>query len=123
MTRRAALFRALGALCEAPHPAHAPIAHALGLRATDASGYTEAFVFQLPPYASIYLGAEGMLGGEARGRIAGFWQAVGISPPGEPDHLAALLSLYAALDEAEEDESEPARRVMRREAKGALLWE
>lgn len=124
MTRRAEFFRALGALCETPHPAHAPIAHALGLHApVDASDYTEAFIFQLPPYASIYLGAEGMLGGEARGRVAGFWRAVGIAPPQEPDHLAALLSLYAALEEAEEHEREPARRVMRREARGALLWE
>ena len=124
MSRRAELWRALGALCETPHPSHAPIAEALGLQGPgEAAGYTEAFVFQLPPYASIYVGAEGMLGGEARGRVAGFWQAVGITSPPEPDHLAALLSLYGALDEAEEHEREPARRVMRREAKAALLWE
>jgi len=121
---RAELFRALGVLCEAPHPSHAPISHVLGLQGmSDAAGYTETFVFQLPPYASIYVGAEGMLGGEARGRVAGFWQAVGVASPPEPDHLAALLSLYAALDEAEDHEPEPARRVMRREAKAALLWE
>ncbi len=124
MSRRAELFRALGALCETPHSAHAPIARALGLQGpADPSDYTEAFVFQLPPYASIYLGADGMLGGEARGRVAGFWQAAGITPPPEPDHLAALLSLYAALDEAGEHQGEPARRVLRREARGALLWE
>lgn len=124
MSRRAELFRALGALCERPDPKHSPIAIALGLHGpADASDYTEAFVFQLPPYASIYLGAEGMLGGEARGRVAGFWRAVGVEPPSEPDHLAALLSLYAALDQAEENESESARRVLRREARGALLWE
>ena len=124
MSRRSELFRALGALCEIPHPAHAPIARALELQGpADPSEYTEAFVFQLPPYASIYLGAEGMLGGEARERIAGFWQAVGFTPPPEPDHLAALLSLYAALEEAADREGEPARRSLRREAKGALLWE
>ncbi|MDQ3752957.1 MAG: molecular chaperone TorD family protein [Actinomycetota bacterium] len=124
MSRRTELFRALGALCETPHPAHAPIARALGLQGpADPSEYTDAFVFQLPPYASIYLGAEGMLGGEARGRIAGFWQAAGFTPPPEPDHLAALLSLYAALEEAEDRDSEPARRLLRREAKVALLWE
>lgn len=64
-----------------------------------------------------------MLGGEAAARVAGFWRAVGMTPPSEPDHLAALMALYAALDRAEEAESEPARRVLRREAKAALLWE
>ena len=36
-----------------------------------------------------------MLGGEARDRIAGFWRALGLVPPPEPDHLAVMLGLYA----------------------------
>ena len=39
------------------------------------------------------------MGGLARERIAGFWNAVGLTPPPEPDHLAALLGLYASLTE------------------------
>jgi sulfite exporter TauE/SafE len=38
-----------------------------------------------------------MLGGAARERVAGFWRAVGLVPPPEPDHLAALLGLAAGV--------------------------
>ena len=58
------------------------------------------FVLNCPPYASVYLGAEGGLGGEVADRAAGFWRAIGVPPPAEPDHLTALLSLYARLGEA-----------------------
>lgn len=47
-----------------------------------------------PRYASVYLGPDGALGGEGTDRAAGFWRAIGITPPAEPDHLTALLSLY-----------------------------
>jgi TorA maturation chaperone TorD len=118
------LLRALGALCEAPAPAHRAIACHLGLpRVPDAEEWTRLFALELPPYASIYLGAEGMIGGEAQARTAGFWTALGLLPPPEPDHLAALLGLAAALGDAERDERDPARRALRREARGALLWE
>jgi DNA-binding transcriptional LysR family regulator len=62
--------------------------------------HTEVFVLNCPPYASVYLGAEGGLGGKAADRVAGFWRAIGVPPPAEPDHLTALLSLYARLGEA-----------------------
>jgi hypothetical protein len=78
-------------------------------------------VLQLPPYASIYLGPEGMLGGEARDRIAGFWRAVGRTPPTEPDHLAVLLGLYGSLLE-EEGEDAP-RQALTRHARTALFHE
>jgi hypothetical protein len=74
------------------------------------------FVLQLYPYASVYVGAEGMLGGEARDRVAGFLRALGHEVPAEPDHLALLLGAYAGLCEAGRDE-----RV--RGARRALLWE
>jgi hypothetical protein len=61
--------------------------------------YTELFLFQLTPYASVYLGPEGMLGGEALDRIAGFWRALQQEPPVEPDHLAVMLGFYARLME------------------------
>jgi TorA maturation chaperone TorD len=127
MSARAELFRALGALCEPPEPGHARIAQELGLPAAPAAGdYADVFLFAAYPYASVYLGEEGMLGGEARDRVAGFWRAVGIVPPAEPDHVAALLGLYAALIEAEEaagERGDGARSVLRRASRRAFLWE
>lgn len=118
------VFRALGALCEPPDPAHSGLAAALGLPAPpDAASFTDAFVFQLVPYAAPYLGPEGMLGGEAADRVAGFWRALQLTPPAEPDHLAALLGLYAALGERESAEMRPDRAGAWREARRALLWE
>jgi TorA maturation chaperone TorD len=91
--------------------------------APTAEEHTDLFVLQLYPYASVYLGPEGMLGGEAGDRVAGFWRALRLAPPAEPDHLAALLSLYARLLEMESQETEPARRNLWRQARRALLWE
>jgi TorA maturation chaperone TorD len=118
------LLRALAVLCEPPEPAHARVAEALCLPGRlDAADHTDLFGFQLVPYASVYLGAEGMLGGEAADRIAGFWRALRRTPPPEPDHLAVLLGLYASLGMAERGEPDPARRALWRQARRALLWE
>ncbi len=124
MSPGAELFRALGALSEPPEPGHAPIATALGLPGAPAPGdHAEVFLFGAYPYASVYLGAEGMVGGEARDRVAGFWRALGLVPPAEPDHLAALLGLYAALIDAEATAPDRARATLRRSSRKALLWE
>jgi hypothetical protein len=126
MTSRAELFRALGSLAEPPEPGHAAVAAALGLDGSPGPGdYADVFLFGAYPYASVWVGAEGMLGGEARDRVAGFWRALGLVPPAEPDHLAALLGLYAALIDAEAaaETDDPARAVLRRESRRALLWE
>jgi TorA maturation chaperone TorD len=126
MTARADLFRALGALAEPPEPGHAAIAAALGLPGSPAAGdYADAFLLGAYPYASVWLGADGMLGGEARDRVAGFWRALGLVPPAEPDHLAALLGLYAGLVDAETDGTagDPAAAALRHESRRALLWE
>ncbi|HJR08247.1 MAG TPA: molecular chaperone TorD family protein [Pyrinomonadaceae bacterium] len=118
------LFRALAVFAEPPTKESAGIAVALELGALpDASEYTETFVFQLYPYASVYLGAEGMLGGEARDLIAGFWRALRQTPPPEPDHLAVMLALYAHLVELEANEPDDARRESWRRARRAYLWE
>jgi TorA maturation chaperone TorD len=117
-------IRALAGLSEPPEPEHARVAASLGLPGVPTGeAYVKLFVLQAYPYASVYLGPEGMLGGEARDRIAGFWRALGLVPPPEPDHLAALLGLYAALIEAEAGEPDPARAALRRSARAALLWE
>lgn len=116
------LFRALGTLCERPQPGHAPIAAALGLPPpADPAGHTDVFVFQLIPYAAPYLSPDGMLGGEAGDRVAGFWRALQLTPPAEPDHLAALLGLYATL--AERGIADGGGPGAWREARRALLWE
>ncbi len=108
------LLRALGALSEPPTPSHARIAAAVGLPGPPRGDeYADVFLFDLYPYASVYLGAEGKLGGQAGDRVAGFWRAVGLAPPAEPDHLGALLGLYAAL----------AERGAPPQWRRALLWE
>jgi TorA maturation chaperone TorD len=96
------LLRVLGAVVEAPGSAQARLAEAAGLRAPPvAAEHTELFRLRLPPYASLYLGREGLLGGEARDRVAGFWRALGAVPPPEPDHLTVLLAAHASLVEHE----------------------
>jgi TorA maturation chaperone TorD len=118
------LFRALAVFAEPPAPGSATVAAALELGALPAaSEYTEIFVFQLYPYASVYLGAEGMLGGEARDRVAGFWRALSQTPPAEPDHLSVMLAFYAQLSELETNEPDDARRESWRRARAAYLWE
>ena len=111
------LFRTLGALGEPPGPALAPLAETLDLgEVPRADEYTDLFLFQLYPYASVYLGAEGMLGGEARDRIAGFQRVLGATPPPEPDHLAVLLAFHAEISarEARGDEHRERWRHARR---------
>lgn len=118
------LFRALALFAEPPGDEAARVGEALGLASRPSmSDYTELFLFQLYPYLSVYLGAEGMLGGEARDRVAGFWRALGQTPPAEADHLALVLALYARLVELEEGEGEERRRAGWRGARKAFLWE
>ena len=120
-TSRWEVFRAVGALAE--HPSR-QVAWALGIDDDlDPADHTEVFAFHALPYASAYLGGDGMLGGEAAARVAGFWRAVGYTDPQPPDHLAALLGLYAGLGESHDVASEPARRKMLDQARQALLWE
>ena len=109
---RQELLRALAAVADSPAAA-ARACPALGLADPGAAAHTEAFVMNCPPYAAVYLGPDGGLGGEGADRVAGFWRAAGLTPPAEPDHLTALLSLYASL-------SESAREADRASTAGAL---
>ncbi len=118
------VFRALGVLCETPHPSHATLAAALDLGTPPpAAEHTQVFTLGTVPYAAVYLGQEGMLGGDAADRVAGFWRALGYVPPAEADHLAALLGLLATLGEAEAAELDPARAALLGRARAVLLWE
>ncbi len=117
------LLRALGTLIESPSAEHAGAAVALGLPALpEPAEYGKVISRQRYPHASVYLGAEGMVGGEARDRIAGFRRALG-TPDREADHLASLLGLLAAFDRWRRDESDPARRALLSEARITLVWE
>lgn len=95
---RAELARSLAVLCGPPGPAQGPIAEAAGLPGPPPlESHTSVLVLQCHPYASVQLGAEGMLGGEAADRVAGFWRALGLTPPPDADRLDRLLVLYADL--------------------------
>lgn len=116
------LIRALGLLAEPPSPQHARVAELLELGAPpNPSEFTDLFLLQLYPYASVYLSRDGMLGGDPADRIAGFWSAVGHTPPSEPDHLASLLSLLAGLTEAQATEPDEATRLLIGNAGDTLL--
>jgi TorA maturation chaperone TorD len=111
---RGQLCRTLAAVAAAPGPATAAHAELLDLgRAPTAAEHTELFVFELHPYASVHLGAEGKLGGVARDRIAGFLRVLEVTPPPEPDHLVVLLDAYAQLLELDEAGAGPRARHAR----------
>lgn len=118
------LLRALGVLVEPPTDEHVRIAKVLGLPSPpDRSAYHDLFLLQTYPFASVYLGAEGMMGGEAGDRVAGFWRALHVTPPSEPDHVCSLLALYVTLVEREATEEDEASRALVASARGALLHE
>src|ERR687884_105170 len=92
------LFRALAVLSEPPTDEAVRLAEALELGPIPAaSEYTELFVFQLYPYASVYLGAEGMIGGDAQTNMG--QRAQGFSL-GAPFKLVARLPAKAGSNRA-----------------------
>lgn len=118
---RAELVRALGYLMEAPTPARDSLWTMFGVEDPPSpADHTELFAMQLVPYASVYMGEEGMIGGDAHERVAGFWRAVGRFPPPEPDHLGHLLGLLAELLDPE---TGSAGAVMHEHAAQALVDE
>jgi len=122
---RTALLRALADLAARPHAGSAVVAEALELpRAPTAAEHTDLFDFQVYPYASVHLGDEGMLGGDARDRIAGFLRALDVVPPPEPDHLVVLLHAYADLSDLAASgapRADHARRVLLHEHLGTWV--
>jgi hypothetical protein len=126
VTGRWELLRALGAVAGDPADARTA-AGALGLPGCGDAEHADVFVLNCPPYASVYLGAEGGLGGEGADRVAGFWRAIGLDAgAGEPDHLTSLLGLYASLGEAGAEartaRTAAALRRMRRALFDEHLW-
>jgi TorA maturation chaperone TorD len=118
------LFRALAALAEPPTDETVRVVEALDLGELQSPyEYTQLFIFDLYPYASVYLGPEGMLGGEARDRISGFWRALGQTPPAESDHLSVMLAFHARLIDLEQAETDPIRALSWQNSRKAFFWE
>jgi TorA maturation chaperone TorD len=116
------VLRALATLLDPPIAAHAPIATALAIAPTASlAEHTDVLVFQAYPYASVYLGNEGMLGGDARDRIAGLLRALETEPPADVDHLGVLFAALAELADLEGIAGANAAPVRR--ARHALFWE
>ena len=122
---RSALLRALADLAARPHGGSTAVVAALELpRPPTAAEHTDLFDFQVYPYASVHLGDEGMLGGDARDRIAGFLRALDVTPPPEPDHLVVLLHAYADLSDLAASgapRADHARRVLLHEHLGSWV--
>lgn len=118
------LLRALASFAEPPDEGHGRLAALCGLpEKPTANDFTDLFVLQLYPYASVYLGPEGMLGGVARDRVAGFFRTLDAVPPPEPDHLTVLLTATAELAEHEAAASDGDTAAAWRRSRNALLWE
>lgn len=118
------ILRALGSLAETPSATQQELCSLLGLgEPASATEYSETFVFELYPFASVYLGHEGKLGGEARDRIAGFWRALDMTPPPEPDHLTVMLAFYTEIYERELRASTRIETDRRRHIRASFLWE
>jgi TorA maturation chaperone TorD len=103
------IFRALAVFVEPPSAEHEAVSQTLDLgKLPSRAEHTDLFDLQLFPYASVYLGPEGMEGGEARDRIAGFWRVLELDPPREPDHLTVMLATYGALLDSAADAGDDA---------------
>lgn len=116
------LLRLLAALAETPVESHFACGEALGLAGpTDIVGWqvahTTAFIEQCPPYASVLVGDDGRIGGEAADRVAGFRRLLGAEVGEAPDALVALLYDYAELVERAASDPRAAH------ARTAMLWE
>lgn len=118
------LLRALAVFAEPPGPSLDTLAVTLGFeRPPRDDEFVALFEQELPPFASLYVGPEGGLGGEAADRVAGFWRALGSEAPAEPDHLTTALALYAGLAEWEAQGDSDRQRAAFGQARAAFLWE
>jgi TorA maturation chaperone TorD len=95
------LFPSLGELVESPGVEHARVARMLGLPGeATRKDYTNLFVVQLFPYASIYVSANGLAGGPIRDEVARYHRLLNAPVPEEPDHISSLLKWYGHLQTA-----------------------
>lgn len=116
------LLRLLATLAETPTDSHRHYSDMLGLVApADIESWhvahTTTFIEQCPPYASMMVGEQGQIGGEAADRVAGFRRLLGSESDEAPDALATLLHDYAELVERATDDPRAGH------ARTAMLWE
>jgi hypothetical protein len=92
------LFPSLGELIESPGPEHGRVARMVGLPGeATRKDFTNLFVVQLAPLASIYLSSNGLPGGAIRDGVAKYYDLLKVQVPDEPDHIASLLKWYGSL--------------------------
>ena len=68
-----------------------------------AAAYQELFGFNLFPHESVFLGTDGLLGGEISSAVQQMCEQAGYAPPENADHIGSELGLLAWLAGAESD--------------------
>lgn len=101
----------------------AALLDALGIDRSGCEAINALLVSELPPFASIYLSLDGNIGGESQAEIAGFYRAISVKVPPNPDYLSSLLYLLGQIikKEAEVVDGETARSRAIEIAKLTLL--
>lgn len=118
------LIRALGELAESPGSEQVRTARLLGLTGEpNRAEYTDLFVVQLYPYASVYLSQDGQVGGDVQVHISGFWRILRQPVPRDPDHVATLLFTYAQIIDRSKNAPEPYIQELTKQMRHAFLWE
>lgn len=118
------LLRALGELAEAPGSEQIRTARLLELPGEPSRAeYTDLFVVQLYPYASVYLSGDGQVGGHVQEQIAGLWRVLKQPVPRDPDHIATLLSTYHQIVARSKQAPETYVQDLTRQIRHAFLWE
>jgi len=87
--------------------------------------YTDVFVINAYPFASVYLEPDGAIDGERAGFIRGVLETLGLEadPSVTADHIAVLLAALAALLEREAADADALQLERARHAQRALLAE
>lgn len=118
------LIRALGELAEAPGPEQVRTARMLELPGEPTRNeYSDLFVVQLYPYASVYLSPDGQVGGPVQEHIAGFWRVLRQPLPRDPDHIVTLFSTYSELSERSRSATPDFLQELAQQMRHAFLWE
>ena len=104
---QAEVAMALAEISEGTTPSQ-DLLDALEIDRNEGEAICALLVGELPPFASIYLSSDGNIGGEAQAEIAGFYSAISVPPPPNPDYLSSMLYLLGQIigKEAEFDDRE-----------------
>ena len=96
---------------------------ALGIDRSGCESINNLLISELPPFASIYLSLDGNIGGESQAEIAGFYRAISVKVPPNPDYLSSMLYLLGQIitKEAELSDNETPRLKAIEAAKLTLM--